>query len=77
MALYFFDTRDDDTFLQDDEGVDLPDVEAALRAASASLGELARDVLPGSARRELSVEVRDERGTVLHARLSFEAVVLV
>jgi hypothetical protein len=77
MARYFFDTRDNDIFLEDDEGVDLPDLEAVKFQASASLGELARDVLPGSIKRELSVEARDERGPVLFARLSFEAIVLV
>jgi hypothetical protein len=45
MARYFFDTRDNDIFLEDDEGVDLPDLEAVKFQASASLGELARDVL--------------------------------
>jgi hypothetical protein len=44
--------------------------------AAASLAEMARDVLPSSIRRNLAVEVRNERHPVLSALLSFEAIVL-
>jgi len=77
MPIYFFDTRDDDTFIEDDEGVELPDLEAAKAAASRSLAELAIDVLPGSVRRELAVEVRDETTLLLKTILRFEAVILI
>jgi len=40
------------------------------------MAELARDVIPGSLKRELAVEVRDEPGPVLRARMTFEAVIL-
>jgi hypothetical protein len=76
MPRFFFDTRDGDAFLKDDEGVLLPDLEAARDQAAVSLAELAREVIPGSARRELAVEVSDDRGPVLKALLHFEAVVL-
>ena len=77
MPLYFFDTRDNDTLVEDDIGVDLPDLEAVKRQASLSLAELARDVLPGSLKRQLAVEVRDERQPILRALLTFEAVILI
>jgi hypothetical protein len=77
MALYFFDTRDDDVFIEDVDGVELPDLEAAKAQAAASLAELAKDVLPGADRRDLAVEVRDDRGPVLGALMRFEAIVLV
>jgi hypothetical protein len=77
MPLYFFDTRDGDTFFSDSEGVYLPDLAAAKAIASASLAELAQDVIPGSERRVLIVEVRDGKRAVLEARLSFEAIFLV
>jgi hypothetical protein len=76
MPVYFFDTRDNDTFIEDDEGLDLPDTEAAKVAAATSLAELARDVLPGVAKRELAVEVRDDNGSVLKALMKFEAIIL-
>jgi hypothetical protein len=76
MAIFYFDTRDDDTFTQDDEGVDLPDLEAAKAQAALSLAELAKDVLPGADRRGLAVEVRDQSGPLLKAYMRFEAIIL-
>jgi hypothetical protein len=77
MPIYFFDTRDDETFIRDEIGLEFADVAAAKAEAAASLGELARDVLPSSNRRTLAVEVRNEHRPVLVATLTFEAVLLV
>ena len=74
--IYFFDTRDNGTFIEDDVGIDCPDLEAAKRQAAVSLAELARDVLPGSIRRVLSVEVRDRIQPILRDVLTFEAILL-
>ena len=76
MPLYFFDTRDDDDFIEDEYGVEYPDLEAVKVEAARSLAELARDVIPGSVKRKLAVEVRDANGPVLMALMTFEAVVL-
>ena len=77
VPLYFFDTRDNDNFVEDDVGVELSDLDAVKAQAARSLAELARDVLPGSLQRNLAVEVRDERQPVLQAKLRFEAHLLV
>jgi hypothetical protein len=74
MPLYHFDTRDNGALIQDDVGTELADLDAARQIATASLAELAMDVLPGSERRVLIVEVREGRQPVLEARLTFEAV---
>ncbi|HET9395624.1 MAG TPA: hypothetical protein VFO36_06170 [Nitrospiraceae bacterium] len=76
MALYFFDTRDNDDFLEDDVGLELSDLEAVKVEAARALAELARDVIPGSLKRNLAVEVRDELGPILKALMSFEAIIL-
>ena len=76
MPVYFFDTRDNDDFIEDDLGLDCPDLEAVKVEAARALAELARDVIPGSLKRTLAVEVRDELGAVLRAILNFEAVIL-
>ena len=76
MPLYFFDTRYEDAFIEDDVGLELPNLESAMTQASLSLAELARDVLPGSERRTLIVEVRDKRQPVQKATIVFEALVL-
>jgi hypothetical protein len=77
MTHYFFDTRDGDEFISDEVGLEFPNLEAVKVEAAKALAELARDVLPGSLRRRLTVEVRDQdRGPVLIAEMTFEARVL-
>lgn len=76
MARFYFDSRDNDDFIEDDEGLEFPDLEAVKIQAAKALAELARDVIPGSLKRNLAIEVRDEQGPVLRAMMSFEAVVL-
>jgi hypothetical protein len=73
MPHYYFDTRDNDWFTEDDQGQELPGDDAARDEASRGLADLAKDVLPGCIRRQLSVEVRDAaRRPLLAARLTFE-----
>jgi hypothetical protein len=72
MIRYYFDTRDDDLFVQDDEGIELPSFERAKQDAARALAEIARDVLPCSVVRTLSIEVRDDVGPVFKATLRFE-----
>ena|SRR5690349_18067178 len=74
--LYFFDTRDNGTFVKDDVGIECSDLEAVKSTAALSLAELARDVLPGSVKRVLSVEVRTAMQPILRDVLTFEAIVL-
>ena len=76
MPLYFFDTRDNDRLIEDEIGLELPDLEAVTAEAGRSLAEIARDVLSDSSKRELAIEVLDERQAVLRAVLSFEAIIL-
>ena len=76
MPHYFFDTRDNDEFITDDVGLELPDLERVKVEAARALADLARDVIPGSVRRHLSVEVRDDQGPVMIAMMMFEAVIL-
>jgi len=73
---YFFDTRDNGTFIQDDVGVECADMDAVKTEAALSLAELARDVLPGSIERILAVEVRNSTRPILKDVLTFEAIVL-
>jgi hypothetical protein len=73
---YFFDTRDNGSFIEDDLGLEFADLDAVKVQAALSLTELARDVLPGSAKRVLSVEVRDAFQPILRDVLTFEAIAL-
>jgi hypothetical protein len=73
---YFFDTRDNGTFIEDDIGIEFADLDAVKTQAALSLAEMARDVLPGSIERVLSVEVRDRFQPILRDVLTFETIVL-
>lgn len=67
MPRYFFDTNDGDMLDEDDVGLEFADPEAARRGAIAALPDMARDRLPDGDRRDYSVRVRDEAGTVLYS----------
>lgn len=78
MPRYFFDTRDNDALIIDDEGVELADLGAVKAQAARSLAELALDLLPESMRRKLSVHVRDASDQpIMLTELTFEARVFV
>ena len=77
MALYYFDTRDDDEVITDDVGVEVADLETVKVIAAKALAELAVDVLPGSLERCLGIDVRDENShPVLTTELTFKARLL-
>jgi hypothetical protein len=63
---YFFDTNDDDLFVEDEEGQFLADAEAARRVAQASLPDMAHEKLPDGEERTFSTVVRDEAGAVVY-----------
>ena len=58
------------------DGLDFDNLHAARDEATRGLADLAKDALPGSERRELSIEVRDHmRRLLLRAALWFEVAV--
>jgi hypothetical protein len=73
MARYFFDARDGETFIIDDEGVEITNFENVRLIAAKSLAELALDALPTSYSRCLGIDVRDGDGLVLTTELTYHA----
>jgi hypothetical protein len=75
MGRYYFDIRDGDYFVPDEEGMELPTPEAAWGAAALSLADLAMDAVTMTGvelfRRQVAVEVRDDCGPVLTVRMAF------
>lgn len=65
MPRYFIDTTAGSLNARDEEGYDLPDLEAARREAVCALPEIARYSLNRSERKSVVVKVRDESGAVL------------
>jgi hypothetical protein len=75
---YFFDTRDNGTFIRDDQGIECDNFEVVKDEAARGLADLVLEVLPGSVRRKLSIEVREESGRmVLITGIVIEVLVLV
>ena len=63
---YRFDTHDGDTFLEDDEGLDLDEIEAVRLPTQSGLADMACDVVPGDGpERTMVVAVRDQTGKIV------------
>jgi hypothetical protein len=73
MKRYFFDISDGDELAADEDGMELPDVEAALEEAARSLADLARDRIRGQPYRRMAIEVRDIDGPVVEVSFQLQA----
>ena len=76
MRRYFFDQREGDEMIPDEQGIDLVSLEAMQHEATLALAHLAKDevrlcTIDAPARR-LAINVRDEDGPVLRATFTFE-----
>ncbi len=77
MTRYFFDSRDGPEFFRDEEGLEFDSIQSARDEAARALVDFARDAVPGSERRELAIEVRDEsHHPLFRATLMFEVAIL-
>jgi hypothetical protein len=73
MPRFYFDTSDDERLIVDEDGIDLPGIQAARDEATRALADLAKDILPRATHREIAVIVTDEAGKrLLRAALAFE-----
>jgi hypothetical protein len=61
MPRYFFDIRDGEELVSDEEGMELPDLDAAFREAARSLAEIS----PKGSSGQMAMVVRDGSGTVV------------
>jgi hypothetical protein len=62
MPYFYFDVRENDSFVRDDDGTSLPDVATAQREAADAAVEIAQDSLPERGGGSVTLEVRDESG---------------
>ena len=74
MSRYYFDLLDGDILAIDEEGLELPSLQAAQAEAAKSLADMARDAVHGSSavagKRDMAIEVRDAAGPVM--KFTFE-----
>jgi hypothetical protein len=77
MAHYYFDLRDGDELVVDEDGVELRDMKAARGEAARTLAGLAWDSVRnfhGPQSHQMTIEVRDNVGSVMQVRFAFEVV---
>ncbi len=75
MPRFYFDVREGSRFIPDEEGINLPDLDAAAKEAAITAAEMGRDRLPRGDARDISVEVRNEhRQRVLTVRVTMEII---
>ena len=66
MPRYFIEADDGDFNHRDEEGHDLPDDEAARKAALDALPDMARDKIPDGDQRTFRATARDEQGNMVY-----------
>ncbi|MCK2056850.1 hypothetical protein [Methylobacterium sp. 37f] len=66
MKLYF-DFDDGRTQFRDEEGIDLPNVEAAQTEVLKTLAEIAKDALPKSDQQAFNASVRNTSGNIVYS----------
>jgi hypothetical protein len=76
MSRYYFDLRGGEQLFIDEEGTEMPDLEAVQKEVAQSLAEMARHAVWSRAEaklgRRLGIEVRDGNGPILQAKFTFE-----
>ena len=75
MPRSFFDLWVGNDVALDEDGMELPDVEAAQQEATRALAGMARDEIEekiGETTEHMAVEVRDDAGSILKVGFSFQ-----
>ncbi|WP_306224315.1 DUF6894 family protein [Bosea beijingensis] len=65
MPHYYFDTKDPDFSVVDEEGMDLPNDRAAAAEAKRGLGDIVRDMSYSGRVGKVTVSVRNELGSIV------------
>jgi hypothetical protein len=73
MPRFYFDIRDGQNLVPDEEGLEFDGLEAAKASAIRALTEMIKDALPNGRSRDLAIVIRDRPDHALTtARISFE-----
>ncbi|RXG85273.1 DUF6894 family protein [Bradyrhizobium zhanjiangense] len=72
--VFYFEIRDGESLVTDEEGLDLISQRAAEIEAALSLADVARELEPFANSKGLAIEVRDASGPVLRATFVYERV---
>ncbi len=72
---YYFDLREGEDVVIDEQGSSFPSLQAVQHEAALSLAHMARDAverISHASNHNMQVEVRDEHGPLFHLKLSFD-----
>jgi hypothetical protein len=75
MKRFYFDIREGDEIIPDEEGLELSTKEKVQEEAARSLADMARDAIRArgdGVPHEIAIEVRDDSGPVLQVKFTFE-----
>jgi hypothetical protein len=72
MPRYYFDIREGESIVVDEEGFELSDLRAAEVEAALSLASMAKDMGPGTEHHRMAIEVRTDDGPIFQAAFIFE-----
>lgn len=65
MPRYFFDVRNNGTDPRDESGVDVENIQMAVREAALTLADVADDMAAGKLGQHAAIEIRDEDDRVV------------
>jgi hypothetical protein len=73
LPRFYFDVREGTGFITDEMGLELDSIDAAEYEAARAAADIGRDHLPKGNARDVTIEVRDERGQqVVTVRVAME-----
>lgn len=73
MTRYYFDVRNNGTLILDETGIELSDLRAAVGEAARALTDMTGEMIEGSLRQELRIEIRGALGeAILNVLLALE-----
>jgi hypothetical protein len=74
MTRYYFDLREGDILVVDEEGLELPDIESVHQQAAKSVLDMAKDAVVerGGRMQWMAIDARDDEGPVLQAKFTID-----
>jgi len=77
MPLFYFDIRDGERFVPDEDGLEFPTINEARDDASRTLGQMMKEAMPDGHHHDMAVEVRgDNKRPLLKVQITFDVEAL-
>ena len=77
MPRFYFDIRDGERFVPDEDGLEFPTVNKARDDASRTLGQMMKEAMPDGQHHDMAVEVRsDDKRPLPKVQITFDVEAL-